>query len=91
MTASTASSRSFRVGVIPDKGRSFGCGTCHINPRGGGDRNVFGMDYARVGLKAGDKYTPELGAMDSDQDGFSNDEEFAAGTHPGDPNSKPAK
>ena len=46
---------------------------------------------AKVGLKAGDKYTKDLGAMDSDKDGFSNDMEFAAGTHPGDFGSKPEK
>ncbi len=90
ITASTVSARPFRIGKLPDKGKKFSCGTCHVNPGGGGPRNAFGKDYAKVGIKAGDKYTKDLGAMDSDKDGFSNDREFSAGTNPGDPGSKPA-
>jgi hypothetical protein len=86
---STASGRPFRMGMIPDKGKGFGCGTCHINPRGGGARNSFGYDYERIAIKAGEKYTGDLGSTDSDGDGVSNDQEFEAVTHPGDPNSKP--
>jgi hypothetical protein len=86
---STASSRPFRMGRIPDKGKGFGCGTCHINPGGGGARNSFGSDYAKIAIKAGDKYTADLGKTDSDGDGFNNDREFEAGTHPGDAKSKP--
>ena len=91
MTTSTVSARPFRIGKLPDKGKKFSCGACHVNPGGGGRRNAFGKDYAKVGMKAGEKYTKDLGAMDSDEDGFSNDREFAAGTHPGDPGSKPKK
>jgi len=91
MTADTVQAKPFRMGVLPDKGAKFGCGTCHVNPSGGGPRNVFGQDYGKTGMKAGEKYTQELGAMDSDKDGATNDEEFAAGTHPGDPASKPAR
>ena len=83
------SGRPFRLNNIPDKGKNFSCGTCHVNPRGGGTLTSFGNDYKKIGLKAGDKYTEELGAMDSDGDGFSNDREFAGGSHPGDPESKP--
>ena len=86
---STASSRSFRIGRIPDKGKGFGCATCHINSRGGGARNSFGSDYEKIAIKAGEKYTGDLGKKDSDGDGFTNDREFEARTHPGDPNSKP--
>jgi hypothetical protein len=89
MTQDPAQARPFRIGVLPDKGEKFGCGTCHVNPSGGGPRNPFGRDYEKTAIKAGDKYIPELGAMDSDKDGATNDEEFAAGTRPGDPASKP--
>jgi len=81
--------RPFRIAKTPDKGRNFGCATCHIDPNGGGERNPFGQDYEKFGLKAGDKYTEDLGGLDSDGDGCTNDEEFAAGSHPGDPKSKP--
>jgi len=86
---STASSRPFRIGNIPDKGKGFGCATCHMNSRGGGARNSFGSDYEKIAIKAGEKYTEDLGKKDSDGDGFTNDREFEARTHPGDSNSKP--
>lgn len=85
-TVSVVSGLPFRTGKVPGR---FGCGTCHIDPRGGGKRNPFGQDYERMAIPAGEKYTKKLGALDSDGDGFTNDEEFAAGTHPGNPNSKP--
>jgi len=86
---STASSRPFRIGKIPDKGKGFGCATCHISSRGGGARNTFGEDYKKIAIRAGEKYTKDLGERDSDGDGFTNDQEFEAKTHPGDPDSKP--
>ena len=85
---SGVSARPFRLVKLPDKGEKFSCGTCHVNPKGGGARNAFGQDYEKVGLKAGDKYTKKLGEMDSDKDGISNDQEFEAGTNPGDGGSK---
>jgi hypothetical protein len=87
--APIVSARSFRLGKLPDKGRNFGCGTCHVNPRGGGKRTSFGKDYGRIAVAAGEKYTEALGALDSDGDGSTNDQEFAVGTNPGDPQSKP--
>ena len=89
ITVSLALSRPFRIGKIPDKGKNFGCATCHISPKGGGERNPFGKDYEKIALKAEDTYTKELGEMDSDGDGAPNDQEFTAGTHPGDPKSNP--
>lgn len=82
--------RPFRMNVLPEKGTHFGCGTCHVNPAGGGARNPFGKDYARIGISAGEQYTEALGGRDSDGDGFTNDAEFAAGTNPGNAGSKPA-
>ena len=88
-TGSNVFARPFRLSKMPNGGKNFSCATCHINPRGGGDRNTFGKDYQKAGIPAGDKYTPALGKMDSDGDGFTNDQEFSGGTNPGDPASKP--
>jgi hypothetical protein len=91
MLVSAVSGKPFRLMKLPDQGKNFRCGTCHINPQGGGPRNPFGQDWETIAMKAGDQYTPELGKLDSDGDTFTNDEEFAANTNPGDPNSKPEK
>lgn len=81
--------RATRLALLPDKGANFGCGTCHIDPAGGGARNPFGRDWETIAIPQGDKYVAALASKDSDGDGFTNDEEFDAKTHPGDPNSKP--
>jgi len=70
--------RPFRLAKLPDGGANFGCGSCHIDPKGGGPRNAFGEDYNAIARPAGDVYTAELGQTDSDGDSFSNDEEFDA-------------
>jgi hypothetical protein len=85
-TTSVLLGRPFRTEKIP---KNLGCGTCHLAPRGGGELNAFGKAYQRLAIPAGEKYTEELGALDSDGDGFTNDQEFAAGTHPGYPDLKP--
>ena len=83
--------RDFRLAVLPDKGVNFRCSTCHIDPNGGGPRNPFGSDYERIGIPAGDRYTDALAKLDSDGDGWTNEQEFSAKpvTRPGDPNSHP--
>ena len=86
-----ATGRAFRVDLLPDKGRNFGCATCHINPGGGGARNPFGNDWANIAIPRGDEYVADIADRDSDSDGFTNDEEFDAGTHPGDAKSKPTR
>ncbi len=86
-----AIARPFRVDILPDKGKNFGCGTCHVNPAGGGARNPFGKDWEAIAIPKGDKYVPELDDRDSDGDSFTNDQEFNAKTHPGNPESKPEK
>lgn len=86
-----AAGRPFRVDLLPDKGKNFGCGTCHVNPAGGGTRNAFGKDWEAIAIPKGDKYVPELASRDSDGDGFTNADEFNAGKNPGDANSKPQK
>ena len=87
---SVSDARPHRPALLPDGGANFACLTCHIVP--GGPRNLFGQDYEAIGLAAGDMYTAELGNIDSDGDGFTNDEEFNANpvTDPSNPDSRPA-
>ncbi|MGB9596439.1 MAG: c-type cytochrome [Candidatus Poribacteria bacterium] len=86
--SSLVSGRPFRLAKLPDEGKNFGCLTCHTKSSGGA-RNPFGQDWQKIAIKAGDVYTSELAGLDSDKDGFTNDQEFTAKTNPGDPNSKP--
>jgi len=86
-----AISRPHRSALLPDGGANFGCATCHVDPAGGGARNPFGQDWGNIAIPAGDTYVATLAGRDSDDDSFTNDEEFDANTHPGDPNSKPEK
>jgi hypothetical protein len=65
---------------LPNQGRnSFGCIVCHLSPAGE-EINAFGRDYR----DNDHRYDGKLQAMDSDGDGFTNDEELRA-TPPSNP------
>ena len=85
------SGKPFRLRRIPEGGKQFKCAICHANPKGGQPLSAFGNDWTTIALKAGDRYTEELGRMDSDGDGFTNNQEFDARTNPGDLHSRPAR
>jgi hypothetical protein len=87
VVAVTASGLSEFKEDLPDEGVNFDCLYCHESSSGGGPRNHFGMDF-----EANDfTYTDALGAMDSDDDGFTNEEELTGKpvSNPGDPESYP--
>jgi len=56
------------------------CGLCHVDFNGGGQRTSYGEDYRNNNYIAAN-----IGILDSDGDGFTNDQEAAASTltHPG--------
>ena len=63
--------RSFRVNQVPN-GSKFSCNTCHTNG-GGTPRNDFGLAVQAITGSANVMFWgPELAALDSDGDGFSN-------------------
>lgn len=72
-----AYSRSFRPSMMPN-GNALSCASCHISPFGGGPRTPFGEAVnARVNPGAPTQFWgPELAALDSDGDGFTNGEEL---------------
>ena len=73
---------------LPNQGRnSFGCIVCHISPAGE-EINIFGKDYR----DNDHQYDEKLQRMDSDRDGYSNDQELRSqpSSNPGDARSYPA-
>jgi len=72
--------RPKRVNQIPN-GAVNRCANCHIDPAGGGPRNLFGQmveaKYLTEPGAAGDvMWGPELAHEDADGDGFTNGEEL---------------
>ena len=67
---------------IPSNLKNY-CIVCH-QQASGGPMNMFGQDY----LKHGSSISA-ISSLDSDGDGFTNDEELREGTFPGDSNSYP--
>lgn len=59
------------------------CVVCHEDPNGGGTLNPYGIDYAAY------QSVEDIATLDSDKDGFSNQEELDEGTFPGDPDDFP--
>lgn len=60
------------------------CTTCHVSPSGMGGVNRFGAAFANAGHSLA-----SISTADSDGDGYTNREELAAGTFPGNPDSHP--
>ena len=67
---------------LPEALKSF-CQVCHVRASGG-PMNRYGDDYVSYGGGV-----EAIGELDSDDDGFSNEEELAASSLPGDPDSTP--
>ncbi len=67
---------------LPEALKSF-CQVCHVRASGG-PMNSYGDDFVSYGRSVG-----AIGELDSDDDGFSNEDELAAGSLPGDPKSTP--
>ncbi len=68
--------RSFRVQQVP-YGSKYSCNTCHTEG-GGTPRNPFGLDVESRVTPGGNEtfWGPDLAALDSDGDGFTNGEEL---------------
>ena len=70
-----AEARGFRLAMMPNA--PAGCNTCHTSG-GGTPRNPFGLAVEALVTPGGDEvfWGPELAALDSDGDGFTNGEEL---------------
>jgi len=67
---------------LPEALKNF-CQVCHVRASGG-PMNSYGDDFVAYGSSVG-----AIGELDSDDDGFSNEDELAAASLPGDPDSTP--
>ena len=69
--------RGRRPGQIPN-GSENGCLNCHMSASGGDARNPFGLTVESdfIGVSSEVLWGPELAAIDSDGDGFTNGEEL---------------
>ncbi|MDQ7858402.1 MAG: hypothetical protein QN174_09770 [Armatimonadota bacterium] len=77
-----------------DLARALPCLVCHDKmPATKTGLNPYGVDVgkAAAGKTLDAKVLAAVERLDSDKDGFSNIDEIRAGTHPGNPNSKPRK
>jgi hypothetical protein len=105
LTSTVVISQSFRVTQIPNGGINS-CQNCHISALGGGTRNSFGqaVENGFLNFQGNVQWGPQLAALDSDGDGFSNGVELqdpngtwtggstgdpSKVTNPGDPSSRP--
>lgn len=73
-----AEARGFRGPMVPNaEAVGAGCNLCHVSG-GGSPRNQFGLDVEALVTVNGREvfWTPELAALDSDGDGFTNGEEL---------------
>ncbi len=73
-----AEARGFRGNMVPNAETvGAGCNLCHVSG-GGSARNQFGLDVEALVTVNGREvfWTPELAALDSDGDGFTNGEEL---------------
>lgn len=77
-----ADARNFRNGLLPNSPAS--CNTCHTTG-GGTPRNAFGLAVEALVTPGGREvfWTPELAALDSDGDGFTNGQELGDPTGSG--------
>ena len=73
-----AEARGFRGSMVPNaEAVGAGCNLCHVSG-GGSPRNGFGLDVEALVTVNGREvfWTPELAALDSDGDGFTNGQEL---------------